>query len=68
MSIASPSHMIESSRNEKMVDVGVWVAESIQGVTAECPDSGSEDLSETDFVDLYADSDGDMDIESITDI
>ena len=51
--------------NERMLDVEVWVADSTEGSRANHSDFGSEDGSEADFVD--ADSDGDMDIESVMD-
>lgn len=58
--------MAATSQNGKMVDVEIWVADNTEGSREDHSASGSEGDSETDFVD--ADSDGDMDIESVTDV
>jgi hypothetical protein len=63
---ASPSVVGETSRQDKMVDVGNWAAESTEVSGFIAPDSGSEDDSDDDFMD--ANSDGDTDIESVTDV
>ncbi|KAF8754078.1 Ribonuclease III [Rhizoctonia solani] len=49
---------------ERMSDVGLWAAQS-SGVAAAETDSGSEHGSEEEFIDV--DSDGDVDIEDVTD-
>lgn len=60
MLIASPSYPIETYRNE--MENGDWVSENAEGSrNFSDPESGTE----TDYVD--GDSDGDMDIESVTD-
>src|SRR5207247_1676958 len=64
MSNGSP-FLRATNRNERMLDVEVWVADNTEGSRANQSDFGSEDDSETDFVD--ADSDGDMDVESVMD-
>jgi hypothetical protein len=65
MFIPSPSVIGEASRQDRMAEVGNW-AESAEVSGYVSPDSGSEDDSDEDFMD--ADSDGDMDIESVTDV
>ncbi|KAG8701238.1 hypothetical protein FRC09_005486 [Ceratobasidium sp. 395] len=62
----SPPFMGQASQHDKMVDVGLWAAESTEASGEVGSNSGSEHDSDEDFVD--ADSDGDTDIESVTDL
>jgi hypothetical protein len=60
--IASPL----AEGHERMAEVGAWAAQSTEVSVATEADSESEHGSEEDFVD--ADSDGDLDIESVTEV
>ncbi|KAG8748147.1 hypothetical protein FRC10_008880 [Ceratobasidium sp. 414] len=70
MFMTPPPMVGAASLRERMVDVGLWAAESndvdVDVDVDVMSDSGSEHDSDEEFVD--ADSDGDTDIESVTDM
>ncbi|KAG9127539.1 hypothetical protein FRC07_012555 [Ceratobasidium sp. 392] len=66
MFMSPPPIMGETSQHERMVDVSLWAAESNEVSGDAASDSGSEHDSDEDFVDVN--SDGDTDIESVTDV
>ncbi|QRV89510.1 GNAT family acetyltransferase [Ceratobasidium sp. AG-Ba] len=66
MFMVTPSNTNHISQQERMVNVGMWAAASQEENTGNESDSGSEHDSDEEFMDVS--SDGDTDIESVTDV